>query len=411
MNFHYICNDCGRRYPSDDIIYRCPDCAGTEQPGEMQKGNLRTVIDPGYLESLGRKAKEGQTLSPADFMPYAIPHIETYPVGGTPLIGPGRLRNTTGCTGLWLKNDGMNPSGSFKDRASQLVAAQALHYGISTVTLASTGNAGSAMACAGAAYGLEIVLFVPHTAPRNKLLQSVLYGAKVVPVRDTYDTAFGLSLEYTARHGGINRNTGYNPMTIEGKKSISIELFQDLGGAMPDVIYVPVGDGVIYSGIYKGFSDLHLAGLIPGIPAIVAVQSTSSNAIASSWENDTYRTISAASTSADSISVASPANGRMAIDFIRASSSWATEVTDEAITTAQLELAADAGTFVEPAAAAAYAGFKADLAAGRISDKQKIVILLTGIGFKDMQAVASSVSVPPAVEPNMEAVEEFLRMA
>lgn len=411
MNFYYICNDCGRRYPSDDIIYRCPDCAGTEQPGEMQKGNLRTVIDPGYLESLGRKAKEGQTLSPADFMPYATPHIETYPVGGTPLIGPGRLRNTTGCADLWLKNDGMNPSGSFKDRASQLVAAQALHYGIPTVTLASTGNAGSAMACAGAAYDLEIVLFVPHTAPRNKLLQSVLYGAKVVPVRDTYDTAFSLSLEYTARHGGINRNTGYNPITIEGKKSISIELFQDLGGMMPDVIYVPVGDGVIYSGVYKGFSDLHLAGLIPMVPTIVAVQSTRSNAIASSWENDTYRTISAASTSADSISVASPANGRMAIDFIRASGSWATEVTDEAITAAQLELAADAGTFVEPAAAAAYAGFKADLAAGRISDKQKIVILLTGIGFKDMQAVASSVSVPPAVEPNMEAVEEFLQMA
>jgi len=410
VKFHYTCNDCGRRYASDDIIYRCPECSGTEQDGEMQKGNLRTVIDPEYLASLGRKAHEGQPLRPADFMPYPIPQVETYPVGNTPLIGPKRLRDKTGCTDLWLKNDGMNPSGSFKDRASQLVAAQALHYGIPTVTLASTGNAGSAMACAGAAYGLEIVLFVPHTAPQNKLLQSVLYGAKVVPVRDTYDTAFGLSLEYTARHGGINRNTGYNPMTIEGKKSISIELFRDLGGTMPDVIYVPVGDGVIYSGVYKGFSDLRLAGLIPRLPTIVAVQSTRSNAIASSWKNNVYRTIPSASTSADSISVASPANGRMAIDYIRESGSWATQVTDEEITAAQLELAADAGTFAEPAASAAYAGFKADLDAGRISEKQKIVILLTGIGFKDMQAVTSSVSVPPAVEPNMEAVEEFLKI-
>ncbi len=411
MEFHYTCNDCGRTYTADDILYRCPECDGTEQAGEMQKGNLRTVIDPEYLGSLGRKAHGGRPLSPGDFMPYPIPHIETYPVGNTPLLGPGRLRDKTGCTDLWLKNDGMNPSGSFKDRASQLVAAQAFHYGISTVTLASTGNAGSAMACAGAAYGLEIVLFVPHTAPQNKLLQSVLYGAKVVPVRDTYDTAFGLSLKYTASHGGINRNTGYNPMTIEGKKSISIELFRDLGGTMPDVMYVPVGDGVIYAGVYKGFSDLKVAGLIPRVPTIVAVQSTRSNAIVSSWKKDSYRTISSASTTADSISVASPANGRMAIDFIKESGSWATEVTDEDITAAQLELAAEAGTFVEPAAAAAYAGFEADLRAGRISKKQKIVILLTGIGFKDMQAVSSSVSVPPSVEPNMEAVEEFLQMA
>lgn len=406
MNYSYICNECKREYITDEIIYRCPECAGTETGGEMQKGNLRTIIDPDYLKTLAGKAE----LRPADFMPFPIPDIETYPVGNTPLAGPKRLREKTGCRELWLKNDGMNPSGSFKDRASQLVAAQALHYGIPTVTLASTGNAGSAMACAGAAYGLDIVLFVPETAPRNKLLQSVLYGARVVPVKGTYDTAFALSLEYTARHGGLNRNTGYNPMTIEGKKSISIELFLDMNRTIPDVVYIPVGDGVIYAGVYKGFEDLKSAGLIQRIPTLVAVQSSRSNAIASAWKQGSCRTISAATTRADSISVASPANGRMAIDYIRDSASWAVEVSDEKIIAAQLELAAETGTFVEPAAAAAYAGFQADLAARRVDNSLSIVILLTGIGFKDMKVVSDSVSVPPSVEPDMASVEKFLNI-
>ncbi|HDQ14193.1 MAG TPA: pyridoxal-phosphate dependent enzyme [Sediminispirochaeta sp.] len=404
MDFSYVCNDCGQEIRSDEIVYRCPKCGGSEGEGEMRRGNLRVEIDPEVLQSLAKKER----IHPNDFMPFPIPQVETYPVGNTPLIGPARLRKKTACPRLYLKNDGMNPSGSFKDRASQLVAAQALHYGVSTVALASTGNAGSAMACAGAAYGLEIVLFVPHTAPENKLLQSVLYGAKVVPIADTYDAAFGLSLEYSRIHGGINRNTGYNPMTTEGKKSISIELWNDLGRQAPDVVYVPVGDGVIYSGVYKGFYDLKAAGLIDRIPKLIAVQSTASNAIAQAWKKGELRTIPRATTKADSISVASPANGRMAVKYLKDSGSWATEVEDAAILAAQLELASEAGTFVEPAAAAAYAGFQADLASGKVNKDQHIVILLTGIGFKDMKAVSGSVSIPEAVEPTMEAVERFL---
>jgi threonine synthase len=406
LKFLYKCNECGKEFRTDDIVYRCPRCGGTEAQGDMQRGNLRILMDPDELKAAA-KAAEGR-LDPADFMPYPVPETAAYPVGKTPLIEPTRLRKKRGFPGLWLKNDGMNPSGSFKDRASQLVAAQALHHGVRTVALASTGNAGSAMACAGAAYGLDIVLFVPHTAPENKLLQSVLYGARVVPVAGTYDTAFRLSLEYTEHHGGINRNTGYNPMTIEGKKSISIELFNDFRGKIPDVVYIPVGDGVIFSGVYKGFYDLREAGLIREIPRLVAVQSDKSNAIALAWESGILRTIPEARTMADSISVASPANGRMAVDCIRDSGGWARQIPDETISTAQLELAAAAGTFVEPAAAAAYAGFLADLESGKLKSSEKVLILLTGTGFKDMKAVAGSVSVPPPVEPTLEAVEKFL---
>lgn len=405
MDFTYRCFDCGAEYENDSIMYRCPKCGGSEAPGEMQKGNLETLIDPQYLEELGKRDE----VSPEDFLPYPIPHEETYPVGNTPLIGPRRLREKSGFSNLYLKNDGMNPSGSYKDRASQLVAAQALNYGENTVTVASTGNAGSAMACAGAAYGLEVILFVPETAPENKLMQSVLYGTKVLPIKDSYDTAFSLALEYTEKYGGINRNTGFNPMTIEGKKSLSIELFNEFGRKAPDYLYIPVGDGVIYSGIYKGFCDLVQAGLIDKVPKLVAVQSEKSNAIAEAWRTGEMKTIPKAETSADSISVASPACGEMAAEGIRKSEAWATQVRDDEITTAQLELSAEAGVFAEPAAATAWAGFKRDVE--KLPKDADIVVLLTGIGFKDMKAVAEAIRMPEPVDPNMRALEVRLGRA
>jgi threonine synthase len=404
FSFTYKCNDCGAEYPSNRIIYRCPACAGDAAPGEMQRGNLRAVIDPEYLKELGHRKE----VSFFDFFPYPIPSPEAYPVGNTPLFGPKLLREKYKAPKLLIKNDGMNPSGSFKDRASQLIVGQAHHFGEKRVALASTGNAGSAMACAGAAYGMEIVLFVPETAPRNKLMQSVLYGARVVPVQGSYDDAFGLSIEFTEKHGGINRNTAYNPMTIEGKKSISIELYNQLGRRAPEYIYVPVGDGVIYSGVVKGFKDLRDTGLIEKLPKMICVQSEESNAISAAWESGKPLALKAATTKADSISVASPANGRMAVDFINEAGSWATQVTDEAIIEAELELCKLTGTFAEPAASTAWAGYMADLAAGKISPEAEAVILLTGIGFKDMKAVEDAVAMPKSVKPELTAVEAYL---
>ncbi|MDA3940515.1 MAG: threonine synthase [Spirochaetia bacterium] len=402
MDFKYECSDCGKEYPSDKIIYRCPVCSEANEIGKMQKGNLITKIDSKHLQSLKLK----DTVSPEDFLPYKIPNIDTFPVGNTPLSSPLRLIEKTGFKNLKIKNDGANPSGSFKDRASQLVAAQAIHFGEKTIALASTGNAGSAMACAGAAYGLDIVLFVPESAPKAKLLQSALYGAKVVPIKDNYDAAFGLSIEYTEKYGGINRNTAYNPMTIEGKKTVSIELFNQLGKKAPDVVYVPVGDGVIYSGVFKGFYDLKEAGLIDKLPKIICTQSEKSNAISKAWKTKNLNTIAAATTRADSISVASPANGRMAVRYINECDAWATEVTDEAILTAQLELGKEAGVFAEPAAACAWAAFKKDADEGKISKDAEVIVLLTGIGFKDMASVEGAVFVPESIEPTVEALKK-----
>ena len=405
MKFKYICHDCGKEYESDDIMYLCPNCEKHQEEGTFEKGVLTVELDKSYLESLQKK----EHVTFYDFFPYEVKNKETYPVGNTPLSSPLRLKEKYGLKNLTLKLDSQLPSGSFKDRASQLIAAQAMHYGINKIALASTGNAGAAMSCAGAAYGLDIILFVPESAPVNKLMQSVLYGAHVVPVKGTYDDAFRLSIEYTKLFGGINRNTAYNPMTIEGKKSVSIELFEQMGRRVPDVMYVPTGDGCIIGGVWKGFHDLERAGLIKKMPKLVCAQSEQSNAISKAFRSGEYLPVKA-TTRADSISVSSPANGRMAVYGIKDSNGWATEVSDEEILNAQLELTREAGVFVEPAAACAFAAFKKDapMLKEKCGSDVNVSVLLTGTGFKDMAVFEGRVTLPKAIENSVDAVKKLV---
>lgn len=402
MRFTYECNDCHRTFTTDKVMYQCPHCAGEKNDGTFSKGNLIVRLDATDLKALQGK----KDLSFYDFFPYEVPSRDCYPVGNTPLVKPMRLAQKYGLPGLMCKLDSQLLSGSFKDRASQLIAAQAIHFNEKRIALASTGNAGAAMSCAGAAYGLDIILFVPESAPINKLMQSVLYGAHVIPVKGTYDDAFALSIAFTKFFGGINRNTAYNPMTIEGKKSVSIELFLQMGHNTPDVVYVPTGDGCIFAGVYKGFYDLKEAGLIDKVPQLVCCQSKESNAISQAFITGEYKGVNA-STRADSISVSSPANGRMAVRYIKESNGWSTEVDDEEILSAQLELTRESGIFVEPAAACAWAGCRKDAALikEKLGKDAKVCVLLTGTGFKDMAVFNGRVEIPKAIENSIDAVK------
>ena len=403
MRFRYQCVDCGKTFESDDVVYTCPSCGGSEKPREFPKGYLRVLLNE---EDLKKNAFKDH-VSVYDFMPYDIPDKDVYPVGNTPIVRPKRLNEKLGLDNVFCKMDSCLPSGSFKDRASQLIVGQALAHKTRKIALASTGNAGAAMSCAGAAYGLEIILFVPETAPVNKLMQSVLYGAVVVPVKGSYDDAFLLSIEYTKHFGGINRNTAYNPMTIEGKKSVSIELFEQLGRKIPDVVYVPTGDGCIISGVYKGFYDLMVSGLTDHIPHIVCCQSEKSNAISTAFRTGEFRSIEA-STRADSISVDIPASGRMAVDYLKRYDGWCVECSESEILDAQMNLVHDCGIFVEPASACAWAALNKNSSyiKDRFGKDASVCVLLTGSGFKDMAVFDGRVSLPASIENSKKAVIE-----
>lgn len=401
MKFKYVCNDCGREFTTDKIMYQCPHCEMEDTDGVFPKGNLVVIYDQNDLKELQKK----DHVTIYDFFPFEIPTPEVYPIGVTPIAKPLRLAKKYGLNNVFCKMDTTLPSGSFKDRASQLVSAQAIAHNETKIALASTGNAGAAMSCAGAAYGLDIILFVPESAPINKLMQSVLYGATVVPVKGSYDDAFALSLAYTNHFGGVNRNTAYNPMTIEGKKSVSIELFEQLGRKVPDIVYVPVGDGCIISGVYKGFYDLKSAGLINKLPHIVCSQSAQSNAISLAVADGQMKEVKA-TTRADSISVCRPASGRMAVRAVKESDGWATVVDDKDILKAQIELTSEAGLFAEPAAACAWAAFIKDAPKLKkeFGENASICVLLTGTGFKDMAVFEGKVKIPESIENNVDAV-------
>ena len=257
--------------------------------------------------------------------------------------------------------------------------------------MASTGNAASSMAGIGAAAGLNVTIFLPAAAPEAKMVQSLQYGATVHRVDGTYDDAFDLSMEFAAQASGINRNTGFNPLTIEGKKTAALEIFRQLGTA-PDVVYVPTGDGVILSGVYKGFRDLQSLGFIGDIPRIVAVQSEGSCAITRAFREKRFGVPVPSRTIADSISVDVPRNGFHALRNLERYAGQCITVQDTSILEAQHRLSASAGIFTEPAAATAFAGLLADRA--NLKGSEIIVVLATGHGLKDVATARRGIHVP-----------------
>jgi len=328
-------------------------------------------------------------------------------VGGTPLIQAKRLGAALGAPNLYVKDDSLNPTGSLKDRASEVALARAAEIGAERVAVASTGNAGSSLAGLAASMGIPAAVFVPATAPRAKLLQSLMYGARVFAVAGTYDEAFELCLLACRRYSWYNRNTAYNPYTIEGKKTVSYEIYEQLGGRAPDTVFIPTGDGCILSGVARGFRDLRALGLIERLPRLIAVQAEGSNAIALALAGHPLSAIRAHSV-ADSISVDLPRNGAMAVRDVRESGGEAIVVPDQAIIAAVHDLAAATGIFAEPAGAASLAGLKSYLEARRRETEETMVLLVTGTGLKDVDAAARAAPAPTPVGPSLDDLERVL---
>lgn len=407
--FRFVCTECGAAYGERDVELVCPRCARLQEGGGATRGVLEVE-----LEAPPSRWPDAPLTSPdflAAFLPLAVPaQLPPLPVGATPLLPVPRLRAALGTPRLWVKDDTRNPSGSTKDRASLLVVAKAREYGRDTVAAASTGNAATALAAVAAAAGVRAVVFVPAAAPEAKLVQMLCYGAEVVPVDGTYDDAFELCLEACRRRGWYNRNTALNPFTVEGKKTAALEIAAQLGGEEADAVLVPTGDGVILSGVAKGFADLERGGLIRRRPRLVAVQPEGSAAIVDAWRRgaDTIAPVPGAASVADSLTVAAPRGGLLCLRRVRESGGAGVTVTDDAIVRAIAELAAASGVFAEPAGAAALAGLHAALAEGLVHRDERIVLLVTGTGLKDVPAAARSVRRPQPVAPDIEAVLERL---
>ena len=408
------CTECGASYSENEVRYVCPSCAEAQKPGETTRGVLEVEWDPEALragwaryldDALTRGLERVRPLLPLSDRAPVLPLV----VGDTPLCAVPLLRERLDLPNLWVKDDTRNPSASYKDRASALVCLKAAEYGESVVVAASTGNAATALSCLSASLGQRAVIVVPASAPQAKLVQMLCYGATVVPVKGSYDQAFELSLQATNLFGWYNRNTAYNPFTIEGKKTAALEIVRDFGGHAPDVVVVPTGDGVILSGIAKGFRDLVRAGVIGRVPRLISAQASGSAAIASALrESRDLTTVAGAQTVADSICVDAPRAGLLALREVRASGGHGVVVQDDAIVQAIAELARYGGIFAEPAAAAALAGLHAARREHLISESDEVVLMITGHGLKDVATASGAIEMPEAIDPTAEALQERL---
>lgn len=344
-----------------------------------------------------------------DVLPVAnIKNVPPVHVGWTPLYKAEKLEQDLGLSSLYLKDEGRNPTASFKDRASAVTVARALELKEKIITTASTGNAASSLSCLTGSLHLKTIIFVPETAPAPKVAQILVFGATVITVKGTYDDAFDLCLKASKEYGWYNRNTGYNPFTREGKKTCAFELCEQLEWEAPDKVFVPVGDGNIISGMWKGFTDFNKLGIIEKVPQLVAVQAEKSDSVKRALEGDGEIHPVSGQTVADSISVSVPRDGLAAVEALKESGGFAVSVTDREILSAIPDIARGANIFAEPAAAASYAGLKKAVAAEQVKEGETVVILVTGNGLKDIQSAMKSVGKPYLISPNMKELKRLI---
>lgn len=407
----YRCSLCGTEYGPKDVDYVCP----------KDGGNLDVILD---YDALKRKYRPEDITSRSDaslwrylpLLPVADPGGERTPLrsaGWTPTYQPQRLADQLGLKSLWIKDEGRNPTASFKDRASAVVVARARQMGAEVVVTASTGNAGAALAGMSAAIGQKAIIFAPKTAPQAKVAQLLVYGAQVILVDGNYDSAFDLTIEASKEFGWYCRNTGYNPFTAEGKKTAAFEIWERVllplnGSRRPLSVFIPVGDGNIISGIHKGFKDLQALGWLEEMPRLFGIQSEKSAAIANAYFGKTENIQPVeATTIADSICVDLPRDGVRAVRAATQTGGEYITVTDEELLKVIPELG-KVGIFAEPAGATAYAGLLKAIEQGKIGPDDPVMVLNTGSGLKDIRAAMEAVTPAPVIKPTLEALKELL---
>jgi threonine synthase len=336
-----------------------------------------------------------------------IPHLQ---VGWTPLYDAPRLANELGVARCWVKDEGRNPTASFKDRASAMGVVKALEKKATRITCASTGNAASSLAGFSAAAGIAATIFVPARAPEAKVAQLLVFGAQVFSVQGTYDQAWELCMQTSAEFGWYNRNCAINPYLIEGKKTASLELAEQFmrltPGSFPDWVVVSVGDGCTIGGVWKGLREMHIFGLIPRLPRILGVQADGCKPFLTAWKDKSSLVPCDANTLADSIAVGHPRNFSKGMSAVTESGGTFISVTDEEILQSILMLAQKAGVFGEPAGVAGVAGVRRAVESGVIHCSESVAIVMTGNGLKDIQSAIRAAGSTTQVQPDMDEIRK-----
>jgi threonine synthase len=405
------CVKCGTAYAEGEVLYTCPACGPT---GILDvEYDYDAIAASGFGSARLRSNPDRSHWRYRDLLPIGDgAELPPVPVGGTPLFPLPTLARDLGVAELWVKDDGRNPTGSFKDRASSVAAVKARELGFETVCCASTGNAASSLAGFAAQLGLKAFIFVPGFAPEAKVTQLLIFGATVFVVDGSYRDAYDLCTQAAEEFGWYNRSAAINPIPVEGKKTAGLEIGEETAGDVPDWVSVSVGDGCTIAGIWKGLNEMRRFGVIDRLPRLLGTQAEGAAPLADAFARGTedWSPVEA-DTIADSISVGRPGNALKALRAVRESGGAFVTVSDGEILAAQRELASF-GVFGEPAGVAGIAGIRRARETGVVEPNDRVLHEVTGSGLKDVKAATNAAHAagrePHRVPPTIDSVREVV---
>lgn len=407
---HLQCIHCKKTLAAEPGVYTCPDCG-------PKLGILDVIYDYDYIKAHTSKEDfaNNKDYSIWRYEPF-MPIEENGPkpklrVGWSPLYKTDKLGEVIGLNNLYVKDDGINPTASLKDRASCVAVAKAMEEKAEVICCSSTGNAASSLAGNAASVGIKTVIFVPGRAPGGKVSQLKIFGANVMSVQGSYEETFQLSAEAIDRFGWYNRNAAVNPYLVEGKKTVTLEICEQMDWQVPDWIVFSVGDGCTIAGAWKGYVDLFEAGFIDKMPRVAGIQAEGCAPLAHAWkagkgeewEQEVENTI------ADSIAVGVPRNAVKALRAIEESNGVWETVSDEEILDAMRLMGKTSGVFGEPAGCAGMAGLQKLVKDGVIGKDEIVVCAVTGNGLKDVKNAIEAAGEPLKVEPTSEGLNAALK--
>ncbi len=400
-----VCIKCGAEHEALPNITTCKKCGGL----------LDIKYDYNYIKKTFSKEKLAQRELSMWRYEELLPvtgeaKVKKLRVGWSPMYKADRLAEAIGLKNLWIKDDGINPTASLKDRASSMAVVKAAEAGVDTIACSSTGNAASSLAGNSAAAGFKTYIFVPDRAPKGKVAQLMIFGANVITVKGSYEDTFRLSAEAIDKWGWYNRNAAINPYLMEGKKTVSLEIAEQFDFKMPDYVAISVGDGCTIAGAWKGFKDLYAIGAIDKLPRLISVQSTGCYPINKAFAENKPLEHMEENTIADSIAVGVPRNADKALAAIRESNGIVVNVTDEEILDAMRLVGRTCGVFGEPAGSTGTAGVRKAVRDGLILSDATVCSVVTGNGLKDVANAIKAAGEPLNIAPDMNELLKYLKV-
>jgi len=407
LNFYFECINCGERYSEDEILYLCKKC-----------GDLLDIKYRFYKMSKNVLKNQKWLKAPPSVWKYRslLPvskkaKIISLNEGGTTLHKCDRLGEALGLRNLYVKNEGENPTGSFKDRGMTVGVTKALELGMNNVICASTGNTSASLAAYAAKAGLNCIILIPSgKIAYGKLAQAMIYGAQVIQIRGSFDEALEIVLALSEQYRKFYLLNSINPYRLEGQKTLGFEICEQLNYVMPDKVVIPVGNAGNISAAWKGFTEFNQLDLIDATPQMIGIQAEGAAPIATAIASGRteIHPVAYPDTIATAIRIGNPVSWKKAIKAIKESKGTARTVTDNEIIEAQKMLARKEGLFVEPASASSIAGLKKLVEMGEVRKDETVVCIATGHGLKDPDTAVQICEKPAEVDADLKALKAIL---